>query len=355
MKIIAYRGTIVKKSTTYVNKTLTARHQHGAGSLGRYTGQMDVDSPPAIIVGKNPRPLLPLALCVAIVAVSTASILIRFAQRDAPSLTIAAMRLFFAVLVLIPVALIRYRSQMMALTRREVFLAATAGVFLAIHFATWISSLEYTSVASSVVLVSTGPLWVALVSPFFLREQLTRTALIGLGLAILGGVIIAAGDACRWDAGIRCIGLNQFLHGRAIFGNVLALIGAWAVSGYLVAGRRLRANVPLIPYILIAYGSAALCLLIAMVVFGQSPFNLKPLAYFWIMLLAIIPQLIGHSTYNWALGFLPAAMVAVATLGEPIGSAALAYVILHETPGLAVLCGAALTLTGIYLAVRQRR
>ena len=302
---------------------------------------------------RNPRLLLPLALGVAIVAVSTASILIRFAQRDSPSLTIAALRLVFAALVLIPIALIRYRDQVRALTRRELFLGAIAGLFLAVHFATWISSLEYTSVASSVVLVSTGPLWVALVSPFLLRERLTRTAVLGLGLAILGGVIIGGADACRWDAGIRCVGLNQFVHGRGIWGNFLALMGAWAVSGYLVAGRRLRANVPLVPYILVAYSSAALCLLVAMLAFGQSPFGLKPAAYFWILLLAVIPQLIGHSTYNWALGFLPAALVAVATLGEPIGSAALAYIILHETPGLAVLCGGVLTLAGIYLAARQ--
>ena len=194
------------------------------------------------------------------------------------------------------------------MTRRELFLGAIAGLFLAVHFATWISSLEYTTVASSVVLVSTGPLWVALVSPFFLREQLRRTALLGLGLAILGGVIIGGADACRWDAGIRCVGLDQFLHGRAIWGNFLALMGAWAVSGYLVVGRRLRASVPLVPYILVAYGSAALCLLVAMLVFGQSPFGLKPTTYFWILLLAIVPQLIGHSTYNWALGFLPAAL-----------------------------------------------
>jgi drug/metabolite transporter (DMT)-like permease len=300
----------------------------------------------------NAKLVLPLALGVAILAVSTASILIRFAQREAPSLTIAALRLVFAAMLLAPIALTRYRAEVRAMTPQELLLGAFAGLFLAIHFATWISSLEYTSVASSVVLVSTGPLWVALVSPFFLREQLTRTALVGLGLAILGGVIIAGADACRWDLGIRCIGLDQFEHGRSSWGNSLALLGAWAVTGYLVIGRRLRPNVPLVPYILVAYGSAALCLVIAMLAFGETPFGLQPVTYFWILLLAIVPQLIGHSTYNWALGFLPAALVAVTTLGEPIGSAALAYAMLHETPGLPVLCGGALILSGIYLAAR---
>ncbi len=305
------------------------------------------------MVKKNSRLLLPLALAVAIVAVSTASILIRFAQTEAASLTIAALRLVFATLLLAPLALTRYRAEVRSMTRRELLLGAFAGLFLAIHFATWISSLEYTTVASSVVLVSTGPLWVALISPFFLREQLTRTALLGLGLAILGGVIIGGADACRWDSGIRCVGFDQFVHGRAIWGNSLALMGAWAVSGYLVIGRRLRPSVPLVPYILVAYGSAAVCLVIAMLAFGETPFGLKPITYFWILLLAIVPQLIGHSTYNWALGFLPAALVAVATLGEPIGSAALALIILNETPGLPALCGGALILTGIYLAARR--
>ncbi len=301
---------------------------------------------------KNERIWLPLALAGAILAVSTASILIRFAQRDAPSLTIAALRLAFATLLLAPLAMARYRGQLSHMSRREVLLGFLAGGFLAIHFATWISSLEYTSVASSVVLVSTGPLWVALVSPFILGERLRRAAVLGLGLAILGGVIIGAADVCRWAGGIQCDGVSQFLRGRSTLGNFLALVGAWAVSGYLVVGRRVRPTVALVPYVLIAYGSAAICLLIAMLAAGQSPIGLKPVTYLWLVLLAAVPQLIGHSTYNWALGFLPAALVAVATLGEPVGSAVLAYFILNERPGLLVLCGGGLILTGIYLAAR---
>ncbi len=301
---------------------------------------------------KNGRVWLTVALVAAILAVSTASILIRFAQRDAPSLTIAALRLAFATLLLAPLAMVRYRRQLSLMTRREVLLGILAGGFLAIHFATWISSLEYTSVASSVVLVSTGPLWVALVSPFILGERLRRAAVVGLGLAVLGGVIIGAGEVCRWAGAIQCDGLSQFVRGRASLGNFLALVGAWAVSGYLVVGRRVRPTVGLVPYVLVAYGSAAICLLITMFAAGQSPLGLKPVTYLWLVLLAAVPQLIGHSTYNWALAFLPAALVAVATLGEPVGSAVLAYLILNEQPGLLVLCGGTLILTGIYLAAR---
>ena len=125
------------------------------------------------------RITLPFAIVFAILAVSTASIFIRFAQREAPSLVIAALRLTFASLILAPIAITRHRDELRKLTRRDLLLGLLSGVFLAVHFATWISSLEYTSIASSVVLVSTGPLWVALLSPIFLKEPLTRPVLIG--------------------------------------------------------------------------------------------------------------------------------------------------------------------------------
>lgn len=298
------------------------------------------------------RPLLVVAMSIAILAVSTASILIRLAQRDASSLEIAAARLMLASAFLLPVALLRHRTALRDLRPREVLLAALAGVFLAAHFGTWISSLEYTTVVSSVVLVSTGPLWVALLSPAFLGERLTRSALFGLGLAILGGTVIAAGGSCSWSAGLRCEGLGAAAQGRMALGNLLALAGAWAVSGYLILGRRLRATVDLVPYIFLTYGFAALVLLGVMLVRGETLWGLPPRAYLWLLLLALIPQLVGHTTYNWALRFLPAALVAIATLGEPIGSAVLAFFILREIPGPAILLGGILILAGIYLAAR---
>src|SRR5512142_1095575 len=131
-----------------------------------------------------------IALFAAIVAVSTASIFIRFAQEDAPSLVIAALRLTFASMILAPVALTRYRPELASLTHKELLLGVASGLFLGVHFATWISSLAYTTVASSVVLVSTGPLWVAVLSPIFLGERITRAAIAGLALAFVGGTVI---------------------------------------------------------------------------------------------------------------------------------------------------------------------
>ncbi len=298
------------------------------------------------------RLLLPAALVVAILAVSTASILIRFAQREASSLAIAALRLVFASIALSPLAIGRARAEIAAIPKREVALSALAGLFLAIHFGTWISSLAYTSVASSVVLVSTGPIWVAMLSPILLGERLSRTAVVGLFFAIVGGAVIAVGEACTWNRGLSCADLSQAIHGKAIWGNFLALVGAWAVSGYLMLGRHLRQSIRLIPYVFVVYSIAGVLLLITALASGSTVAGLSPGTYLWIILLALVPQLIGHSTYNWALKQVPAAIVAITTLGEPIGSAILAYFLLQESPGAEVLVGGALILAGIYLAAR---
>ncbi len=144
------------------------------------------------------------------------------------------------------------------------------------------------------------------------------------------------------------------MQGRAMWGNFLALAGAWAVTGYLILGRKLRAGMSLVPYIFLVYGMAAVTLLVIMFAAGHSPLGLEGKTYGWIFLLAAVPQLIGHSTYNWTLRYLPAAFVAVTTLGEPIGSAILAYFILNETPSVATIAGGILILFGIYLASRTK-
>jgi len=306
------------------------------------------------IANDRPGPLvLPFAIVIAILAVSTASIFVRFAQLEAPSIVIAALRLGFAAVAIAPLAIIRYGSELRALTRHELLLGALSGVFLAIHFAAWITSLEYTSVVSSVVLVATGPLWVALFSPLFLKEPLTRPVLIGMLLALLGGVIIALGDSCEIDGGLVCPSLSGFLRGDALLGNFLALVGAWAVAGYLMIGRKLRSGMSLIPYIFVVYGVAAAALFAAMFGSGQSPLGFSGMTYVWILLLALLPQLIGHTTFNWILRYLPVTLVAITTLGEPIGSAVLAYFILKELPASLTIFGGIFILVGIYVSSRS--
>ena len=287
-----------------------------------------------------------------ILAVSTASIFIRFAQEYVPSLVIAAFRLTFASLILAPFALTRHREELFNLSRKDFALGLLSGLFLALHFATWISSLEYTTVASSVVLVTTTPLWVALLSPLVLKEPITRPVIWGMILALAGGTLIGLADACRWSSGLVCPSLNELVRGQAFWGDFLALVGAWMAAGYLLIGRRLRVKMSLISYIFVVYGMAAIILILIMVVNGETPFGYPPQAYIWMLLLALIPQLLGHSTFNWALKYLPASLVSITLLGEPIGSTILAFIFLDEVPTPVKLIGGFLILLGIYMASR---
>jgi drug/metabolite transporter (DMT)-like permease len=307
-----------------------------------------------VFLSLNPSIILKAGLFIAIIAVSTASLFVRFAQAEGtPSLVIAAVRLTIATLILTPITILRHHAELKNLSKQDLTLGIAAGLFLAVHFATWISSLEYTSVASSVVFVSTGPLWVAILSPILLHERVSRVAVVGLILAILGGTIIGLADACFWESGLQCPEMGQILQGRAIWGNFLALCGALAVSGYFIIGRRVRIKMSLIPYIFLVYGVSAIFLNIFMFASRQNPFGYSPSAYGWIFLLAVIPQLIGHSTFNWLLKYLSATMVAVTTLSEPIGSAILAALFLRETPTPPILIGGAFILVGIFLTSRQ--
>ncbi len=276
-----------------------------------------------------------IALMIGIIAVSTASILIRNAQTEAPSLVIASYRMAIASLAVTPLALWRHQNELRRLQAKEWLLAVASGVFLALHFAAWISSLEYTSVTSSVVLDATSPLWVAVGSWVLLRERLTRPVVLGLIVAVAGAFIIGLGDMTQGSPGVP------------LLGNFLALVGALMVTGYWLIGRRVRGSLSLAPYVAIVYSMAAVVLLIMVGAARQSLTGYGTVIYVWLVILALVPQLIGHSSFNWALARLPAVFVAVATLGEPIGASVLAYFLLGETPTMLRIFGATLVLTGI--------
>ncbi|UCF60609.1 MAG: DMT family transporter [Anaerolineaceae bacterium] len=305
---------------------------------GNSHAQNEPDIPPVI------------SLALAILAASTASILIRFAQADAPSLVIAVYRLTIASLILTPVLLSRYRDELQAMTKHELLLTLVSGVFLSIHFATWITSLEYTSVASSVVLVQTAPLFVALLSPLFLGERPSRFIFVGLILALFGSLIIGLSDACNWDEGLHCPPIASFFSGSAMKGDLLALAGAAAGAAYIMIGRRVRSTVTLLPYITVTYGVASGVLIILMIQAGYEPFGYSSQTYLWFLLLALLPQLFAHSTYNWALRYLSAALVSISQLGEPVASTILAYLFLREIPTALRIVGAVIILTGIAVA-----
>jgi drug/metabolite transporter (DMT)-like permease len=303
------------------------------------------------------NPVIPpgLGLFIAILAVSTSALFIRFAQMEAPSLAIAAWRLIFVSLILVPLAWSRNRDEIRQLDRKTLAILIFSGIFLCFHFASWISSLAYTSVASSVVLVTTSPLWVAMLSPLVLRERLARMVWIGLGVALIGGIIVAGSDACQLSAtGLACQSLESLFREQGLWGNFLALVGAWCVAGYLLIGRRVRPHISLLSYTAIVYGVAALGLLVLALASGTRMSGFQPVTFGWFILLALIPQLIGHSTYNWALKYLPAAYVSVAALGEPVGSSLLAFFFLNEPPTSLELVGGSLILFGIYLSSRTK-
>jgi len=297
-----------------------------------------------------------LGIIFGILAVSTASIFIKFVQQEkVASLVIAAYRLGIATIVLSPIALIRYRSEIKKLSAKDLRFSLLSGFFLAIHFATWIQSLEYTSVASSVVLVTTTPLWVALFSPFTINEKITRMISMGLILALLGTIVVGLSDICDFQNGLVCPPFNQFFQGEALWGDFLALVGAWTAAGYVILGRKIRPRLSLVPYVFLVYGMAAILLVVFMFGSEVQYRGFSGQTYVWLVLLGLIPQLLGHSTFNWALGYLPAALVSVSLLGEPIGSSILAYIFLSEVPGIIKVFGAILIFAGIIIASRKEK
>jgi len=285
-------------------------------------------------------PYAVLALGVGVV--STASILIRYAQGQAvPSLTIAAVRLGLAAALLTPLVWARASGELQALRRRDLALALLSGTALAVHFWSWIASLAYTSVASSTALVTTNPLWVGLASLLILGERMGPRTIGGIALTLAGGACIFASDSSAGSAGLQPDPLR---------GNLLALLGALAASAYLLIGRALRPRVGLLVYIWLTYGTAALVLMMVVGIAGYPLAGYSALAYAAMIGLALGPQLLGHTAFNWALRHVSATFVAVSILGEPIGSALLALLIFDEGFAPLQLAGFALLLAGIFLA-----
>lgn len=296
-----------------------------------------------------------LVLIFGILGISSGSILVRLVQGEGvPSLVIAAWRLTLATALLLPLALTRARGELRRLDWEDWRLALLSGFMLALHFATWISSLAFTSVASSTVLVTTSPLWVGLAAPFLLGEKLTRPLRAGIFLAMVGSTLIALADVVAVADGRFQFSLTQFTNQpNPLLGNGLALAGAIAAAFYLIIGRRLRQKLSLLTYITVVYGAAAIFLQLLALFSGASLWGYTLLAFFFLLLMAVFPQLVGHSSYNWALGYLPAAYVSVAVIAEPVGATLLAMAIFQEIPGPIVIVGSVLILAGVVIASRR--
>jgi drug/metabolite transporter (DMT)-like permease len=283
--------------------------------------------------GPAVRPTLGIAISVT--SVSTAAILIRFSSAD--PLAIAAFRMALATLIISPIAAYRGLGDLAGLSRKEFLALLGVGACLAAHFALWIASLFYTTVAASVLLVSTSPIFVVILGELLLGERSTKRVWLGICVA-MGGVLvmIAPGGGLAGSLG----------------GYLMSLGGAVAVAFYLIGGRRFRQKLSLTSYVLLVYGAASLALMASCLVARVQLVGLEGKEYLVFLILAIVPSHLGHTFFNYLLKFLDARVISVSTLGEPIISSILAFFILQEVPHLAVFVGAPLVLLGVYLAAR---
>ncbi|HET7323890.1 MAG TPA: DMT family transporter [Halococcus sp.] len=283
------------------------------------------------------------ALAVAVVAVSTSAILIRYSS--APSLVKAFYRVFFSTLLLVPFAVARHREAFGRLTRRDWLVAGAGGVALAFHFAAWFESLEWTSVAASVTIVQSQVFFVAIGAALFLTEHVTRKTIVGMVVALCGIAVLSIGNALT--------GAN--ITGTApLYGNALALVGAVCAAGYVLAGRSLRQRIPLIPYVIVVYSVCTVVLLALTVESGAALLDYPTHEWLLFLGMAIGPGIFGHTVLNWALAHVESSVVSVSLLGEPIGSALLALVLLGEVPSAITVVGGAVVLLGISVTARAR-
>lgn len=282
-------------------------------------------------------------LILGIISISLSAIFIRLAQAESvPSALISAGRMFLATLILTPALLSDKNniSQLKQLNLKEFGLIFISGFFLALHFIAWVTSLEYTSVLISGVLVTSSPIWVALLEVFVLRAKLPRLVIIGLGVALIGGVIIGL------SGGDTSIGTGE----QSLFGAGLATLGAITVAVYMIVGRRMREKLSLTPYIWSVYGVSAIVLCVYILITQTPVAGYSVAGYGWIVASALVPQLLGHSSLNYVLGYLPATYVSLSTQTEPIISAIAAYFVFQEMPGVLQIIGGAIIMCGVILA-----
>jgi drug/metabolite transporter (DMT)-like permease len=283
------------------------------------------------------------ALGLGVIIISSSSIMTRYAQAaGVPSLSIAAIRLALASVMLTPFTLASRSGELRALSRRDLLLMVAAGALLAAHFATWISSLAYTSVASSTALVTTNPIWIALASVVLFHERMRKGLVAAIAFALCGSILIFLAEGGTGGA-----------QPDPMLGNTLALIGSLTVSGYLLIGRALRRRLSLLAYVWLVYSSAAIVLVVVASIAREPLWGFSAAAWIFLIALALGPQLMGHTVFNWALKHVSATFIALAILGEPIGSAMLALVLFDEGFSLPQIAGFVLLLAGIYLGARS--
>ncbi|KMJ58737.1 membrane protein [Bacillus sp. LL01] len=280
-----------------------------------------------------------VALAVGVVTVSTSAIFVKLA--DAPAGVIAFYRLLFSVIILLPIFLYKYVGELKNITKRDWLFSGLAGVFLAFHFILWFESLNYTSVASSTVLVTLQPLFAFIGTYLFFQERLSKKAIISGIMAIVGSVVISWGD-------FR-------ISGMALFGDILALVACALVTAYLLFGQDVRKRLSLITYTFIVYGFSSVTLFLYVLVMGDSFTGYASSDWGWFIMLAIFPTLLGHSFFNWAVKYISTNVISMSILFEPIGAAILAYFVLSEIVTWTQFSGGMLVMLSVGYFLRDNR
>jgi len=290
-----------------------------------------------------------IALLVSIISVSFAAIFITTILNLYPKtepLSIAFYRLFFTALLIMPIILFhsKTRKEIVKIPRSTLLIMIGIGIILALHFVLWISSLKFTSVASSVILVTAHPILVGPISHYFLKERLSIVNTIGIIISVLGVIILVTGN----------YGLGSFTL-DTLEGNILAILGGAAAGLYILGGRKIRKSVSTVSYAFVVYSIGTIVLFAICLIYNAPLNNISLEAYLIIFLMAIVAGIFGHTLYNWTLKHIRASVASVVLLGEPLGSTLLAFALpwIQQTPSYYTIIGGAIILYGVYLTARK--
>ncbi len=283
-----------------------------------------------------------IASLVGVISVSFAAIFIRLAS-DVPSITIVTYRMVIAAIILLSISILR-KQHKWYISKTTLVYSSIAGLFLCAHFVLWVTSLRYTSISSSTVLVTTNPIFVGIFSYLLFKEKQSKELIFAIMLSIGGSFIIASADGHLF---------GTVIDSKALLGDILALLGAVCVSGYLMVGYKLRQVVPILPYVTLVYGFSAVFALLLALITHQHFTGYRTNSYIYMILLAVVPQIFGHTSFNWLLEHLKATAVAITILGEPIGASILAYLFFSEVVGWMQLIGIIMIFAAILISTRK--
>ena len=274
-----------------------------------------------------------IGLFIGVIAVSTSAVFVKLVT--APASITAFYRLFFSILIMLPLFLIKHKSEMRFITRRDWRIMLASGVLLAFHFILWFESLNFTSVASSTVLVTTQPLFAFWGAYLFFKEASTKEAVISASITVIGSVIVSWGDFK--------------ISGIALWGDLLAIIACAFITFYFLFGQEVRKRISLMTYTFIVYGVSALTLFIYTIFTGEQLYGYPLSDWVLFIMLALLPTLLGHSLINWSVRWISTTTISVAILFEPIGATILAFFFLRETISFTQILGGIIIIGGILL------